>query len=376
MKEKIFIFNSTDVFKFAIMMTLAVVLFGFIGFICIMLFNWMTLRSYAVDSLDKHGISHQSASRLGGLAILVMFIFLCAVGWLGFLNVGERLEFGTYLGPYGVGWICAFSVFILGLVDDVWNNSISSNHRLWIQFTIFSVLLSVWPDLIPEQTSLMLLDTILSFSILGWILTLIFCVGFVNAVNLADGANGLVSGIMAVAFGLFYTNSGELFFLALFMICTIFLFFNIVSGRLFLGDGGSYGLGALSAISGLYFFSEGVFSIWFLASLFFYPCVDFVVTLARRKLAGTSVLSPDNNHLHNRIHSHFLSWFKYKTLANSSTGLVIVFASSGLVYLAYFYQLWLPQDNGWSYLFLLQLFLYFFVFYLAGKTRGKTQHAG
>ena len=41
------------------------------------------------------------------------------------------------------------------------------------------------------------------------LVTVIFCVGFINSINMADGANGLMAGVMTIAFGLFYVSTGE-----------------------------------------------------------------------------------------------------------------------------------------------------------------------
>ena len=40
--------------------------------------------------------------------------------------------------------------------------------------------------------------------------------------------------------------------------CAVFLVFNVISGRFFLGDMGSYGLGAAIVLYSLWFVAEGV----------------------------------------------------------------------------------------------------------------------
>ena len=111
---------------------------------------------------------------------------------------------------------------------------------------------------------------------------------------------------------------------------SLFLIFNVVSGRLFLGDAGAYAIGSAMLVTGLTAFSEGVVSLPFLAVLFFYPCVDFSVSLIRRCINGESITAPDNDHLHNRVYAYFKSVFKSKNMANSATGLSIAAGSSGL----------------------------------------------
>jgi|TARA_B110000093_G_scaffold93717_1_gene101274 UDP-GlcNAc:undecaprenyl-phosphate GlcNAc-1-phosphate transferase len=89
-------------------------------------------------------------------------------------------------------------------------------------------------------------------------LTVIFYVGFISAVNIADGANGLIPGIMTIAYSLFYLNTGEFVYAAIMAAYALFTIFNVISGRLFFGDTGAYGLGASLAISALCLFSQDV----------------------------------------------------------------------------------------------------------------------
>ena len=95
--------------------------------------------------------------------------------------------------------------------------------------------------------------------------------------------------------------------------CGLFTIFNVISGRLFLGDAGAYGLGSMVALNGLFLFSSGVFSAAFLAVLFAYPCIDILVTVHVGGFKGRSILLPDNDHLHNRVHFHCQGWFRSKT---------------------------------------------------------------
>ena len=132
---------------------------------------------------------------------------------------------------------------------------------------IFALLISYRPELIPLDLGVWGLDALMAAPIMGWLLTVIFCVGFINAVNMADGANGLMPGILAIAFSLFFAETGFLVYAALMTSCGLFTIFNVISGRIFLGDAGSYGLGAALVLSGLFLFSEGVFSAPFLAVL-------------------------------------------------------------------------------------------------------------
>ena len=370
MGKNLFVLTGKDLLKLSAMMLLATIFFGLTGLVIMIILQWFTRQSYAQDSVDKHGISKIGASRLGGLAVI-----LCTVGLLGV---------GTYTGLVGdlrvpfeaqpFGWLAVLACMALGLTEDLYNDYLSPRFRLWVELIIFALLISYRPELIPLDLGVWGLDALMAAPVMGWLLTVIFCVGFINAVNMADGANGLMPGILAISFSLFFAETGSLVYAALMISCGLFAIFNVISGRIFLGDAGSYGLGAALVLSGLFLFSEGVFSAPFLAVLLAYPCIDFVSAIVRRRWAGRAIFLPDNDHLHNRIHFHFQKRFRSATLANSLTGGVIVASSAGIAMLGNFLN-WLPVTSQlWALVFILQCIAYVFIFYLTGIGRPISQH--
>jgi hypothetical protein len=68
---KSFVLSSRELSKLAIMALLATAAFGLSGLIMILIMQLMTMQSYAVDSMDKHGISQVQSSRLGGVAVAI-----------------------------------------------------------------------------------------------------------------------------------------------------------------------------------------------------------------------------------------------------------------------------------------------------------------
>ena len=371
MGKSLYMLTAKDLVKLSVIVLLAVIFYGLTGLIIMLFFQWITLQSYAADAADKHGISQVSASRLGGLAIFISWLGLMLAGYSnGYM--GETS--GGPVGPYWIDWFAVGCCASLGLVEDLRNNLLTPRFRLLAELGIFAIAIAFWPLLIPLDLGLPGLDALMTVPVVGWFFTVVFCVGFINAVNMADGANGLMSGIMTIAYGLFYLNTSEFVYAAMMTVCALFTLFNVISGRLFLGDTGAYGLGASLAISALYLFSQDVFSAGFLACLFAYPCIDFVVTLVRRYTAGRSIFLPDNDHLHNRIHYHFQRWLPSKTLANSMTGLLVVAGSSGLALAGYLNQWWLVTSNFWAWLFLFQWLGYGVIFYLTGLNRSVSQY--
>ena len=371
MGKSLYILTAKDLVKLSVIVLLAVIFYGLTGLIIMLFFQWITLQSYAADSADKHGISQVSASRLGGLAIFISWLGLMLAGYYNGYLGGKS---GGPAGPYWIDWFAVGCCAVLGLAEDLRNNMLSPRFRLLAELAIFAIAIAFWPLLIPIDFGLPGLDALMAVPVIGWFLTVVFCVGFINAVNMSDGANGLMPGIMTIAYSLFYLNTGEFVYAAMMTACALFTIFNIISGRLFLGDTGAYGLGASLAISALYLFSQDVFSAAFLACLFAYPCIDFVVTLIRRYRAGRSIFLPDNDHLHNRIHYHFQQWLPSKTLANSMTGVLVVASSSGLALAGYLNQWWLVTSHLWGWVFLFQWVGYGVAFYLTGLNRSNSQY--
>ena len=63
MAKNLFVLTDKDLVKLSVMILLAVVFFGLSGLIIMIFLQWITRQSYAVDAVDKHGISQISASR-------------------------------------------------------------------------------------------------------------------------------------------------------------------------------------------------------------------------------------------------------------------------------------------------------------------------
>ena len=370
MDKNLFVLTGKDLVKLSVMLLLATIFFGLTGLVIMLFLQWITRQSYAQESVDKHGISQLSASRMGGVAIIVTTLALLAYGvYSGAFELGQ----GS-LGVEGFVWLAVIACMGLGLVEDLNNDYLSARFRLYALMVIFSLLLAFRPIVIPQGLGVWGLDILLAIPFMGWLLTVIFCVGFINAVNMADGANGLMPGILTISFGLFYTETGSLAFAALMTSCGLFTIFNVISGRLFLGDTGSYGFGAAIVLSSLILFRQGIFSAPFLAVLLAYPCIDFLMALVRRSWQGRSLFLPDNDHLHNKIHFHFQKRFRSATVANSLTGGVIVASSAGVAMMGSLFS-WLPVTSElWALVFALQCIAYALAYYLTGLGRPISQH--
>ena len=355
--------------KLIIMCSIALWTFGLAGVGTILLMRLFSYLAAGRDLASTHGISAVESSRLGGLAIMLIVAFYALGAMLltdytpGVVRSNQELAL----------WSALFFCAILGLIEDFKADFLSPLLRLLSKFLVFGLLLWFWPSFIPESVGLPVLDQLLAVPMIAWASATVFFVGFINAFNMSDGANGLVPGIATVAFTVFFIEYGRPIEGLLFFACSMFLIFNVISGWFFLGDMGSYGLGAAIAAYGLNGVAMGDFSASFMAALLAYPCLDFVSSIIRRLAAKRSPFSADNDHLHNRLHWQLQKHVRSRVVANSLTGLLISGSSSGIVLFGYI-TAWRPAiSDDWIFLFALQVVLYGVVFRLAGRARPTTQ---
>ena len=341
------------------MCALAMLSFGIGGVGVILLMALMSSLAVAADSADKHGISTSESSRLGGLAIVtVVTLYVVGLSFFSPYTPGVvRSELNYYM------WMTVVLCTLLGLLEDFWPDYLNPIFRLLAKFMIFGIFFWIWPAVIPTQIGVVFVDLMLGNAFVAWFMATIFCVGFINAFNMADGANGLVPGIAVACFGLFFIEYGRPIEGILFFVLCMFLIFNLISGWFFLGDTGSYGLGALVALYGLRGVADGDFSPWLMASLLAYPCIDLIVSVSRRLKAGVSPFLPDNYHLHNLLHGYLTRRIRSRVISNSLTGLAISISTSGLVLLIYARGWLSPTGDDWIYLFALYSVAYCAVYY-------------
>ena len=350
--------------KLLLMLIIAFMVWGVLGVFLIGLMQFVSMQGWATDSVHKHGIAEIQASRLGGAVCIFGGILVLIVLTLnGAAGISE--------GPLKVHrfvWVAILGSTVLGLVEDIRNDELSPRIRLGVMAFLFGFILWQWPALVPSSIGAPILDSLLSIPALAFLLCLVFCVGFLNAVNMADGANGLVSSILLVAFIIFYQELGGVGLLAALTVVSVFWVFNVVSGRLFLGDAGAYGFGASVLVSSLTLYANGIASLSFLAALLCYPCLDFLFSILRRLVNGRPIMKPDNDHLHNRIHFQYRKFIKSKNIANSAAGLTVAGASSGLVLWGYLANWWPINSGQWIVIFAAQSVAYGLAYYLTSSS--------
>ncbi len=204
--------------------------------------------------------------------------------------------------------IAVVGLFLVGLLDD--RVGLSARIRLAAAAIILLAALSQVPDfavsflLFSGQTELLLLP-----GASGILFTLLCFVGLLNAVNMADGKNGMVIG-QAIVWSLVLLMRAPAVIVPLIAAvlgALLVLFRFNMRGALFLGDGGSYGISAIFGLLAIYSWNNGFDTMRAddMALIFAVPVFDTLRLIVQRLVRGKSPFAPGRDHLH---HYLFARW--------------------------------------------------------------------
>ena len=327
---------------------LTIIITGINGLITYMLLTIFSRFELGRDPIIKHGLV-SGTSRLGGLAIT----FSSIVGVCISLFLLSALSYQNIVGELDRIILFSLLIGLVGLAEDFHQN-LNSKTRLCIIFFLSGISLIYLNDLLPFHLELFSNTMISSNYYIVFFITLFLLVGFINAGNIADGANGLLSSIYVIFFMVIYSINPTIFNFSMMMSLSVFFIYNVSTGRIFLGDFGSYSLSALVAFNCLEIYSKFSVSVFLFSSILIYPCFEILRSLLIRLLQRTPLLSPDNFHLHNRVYEKLVSLGCSQNLANSYTGVSLGLISAGPPLLIFYSGIDL-NSYIWFYLFGLQL---------------------
>jgi UDP-GlcNAc:undecaprenyl-phosphate GlcNAc-1-phosphate transferase len=202
---------------------------------------------------------------------------------------------------------------IIGILDD--RHSLSPRARLLASFAIFGVAAFIEPMFNVRVLDFEYPSVTLGLGTRGIAIafTVLCCVGLVNAVNMADGKNGLVIGLCIGWLTLLAMRAPDSFLLLIGLLISVLLIllaFNL-QGKLFLGDGGAYGLAtAIGVIAIAIYNSPGphatrAMAAEELALLFSVPVFDSLRLTLKRLKRGQSPMTADRDHLHHFLQDRF-----------------------------------------------------------------------
>ena len=313
------------------LLVLCFILGGIAGVVAIFICRYI-LSFGGSDSTEKHGISTNTATRIGGVLIVVFLV----------LHISFQIivmEYQVFAGE--TYWLIAAGLvfFLVGLYEDL-RGALSARFRFGLMLLLAGIWVSLFPDFVLRETAIDWVDSLFfSNSVSIFFMSCICLVFLTNAFNTADGANGLVSGIsliVVLALTEIGVSSIQPLLYAVAVSCVLFLIFNLGTGRFFLGDGGAYFLGSVIALFIIRASNETDVSTWYLIALITYPILDLVWSVSRRLAKGSSPFTPDNEHLHNLIFAYVVRSNLLPVQANTITGLGIAALFSGIPYVLFF----------------------------------------
>jgi UDP-GlcNAc:undecaprenyl-phosphate/decaprenyl-phosphate GlcNAc-1-phosphate transferase len=275
------------------------------------------------DDRKKH---LKATPLMGGVALAACFLPVAFI--LAITSASER-----WLGSLII-WLVSIAVMaFIGLADD--RHSLSPRARLGLSFLVFGTAATVDPTF-----NVRLLDfEVFHYSIglgtwwLAVIFTVICCVGLINAVNMADGKNGLVIGLCIGWVVILASRAPSVllpYICLLLVMLFVLLIFNL-SGAIFLGDGGAYGLACgIGLLAIMVYNSPGNHSLRAISAdelvvMFAIPVIDsFRLTYVRMR-EGRSPMSPDRNHFHHHLQERFGWPFGLAVYLSFSIGLTLAY---------------------------------------------------
>ncbi|HTP67252.1 MAG TPA: MraY family glycosyltransferase, partial [Geobacteraceae bacterium] len=265
-----------------------------ITIILIPMLNSLALRWQLVDIPNERKVHRQPIPRIGGVAMA-----LGAAVPIVYWNFADRFVQAFMAGG------CLLVLF--GTIDDIRELSpgikfAGQTGAALIAVFLGGIRIESLGGLTPE-----------GFILPGWIavpLTVLAIVGVTNAINLADGLDGLAGGICLLIFAgigyLAYLDDNTLVGLLALALCGVifgFLRFNTHPASIFMGDAGSQFLG-FSAITLSLALTQGhatALSPVLPLILLGFPVLDTLTVMVTRIARGRSPFAADKNHFHHNL---------------------------------------------------------------------------
>lgn len=204
--------------------------------------------------------------------------------------------------------ITVFGMFVVGAADDRFG--LTAPFRLAFGTALLLLAIAQVPDfqlnflLFAGQGQLVLMP-----GLIGVGFTLLCLVGLLNAVNMADGKNGLVIGQALIWAGVLMVRLPvEMLplMVAIAAALAVLLYYNM-RGRLFMGDGGSYGLSAMFGLLAIYAWNRGFADMHAddLALIFAVPVYDTLRLIVHRIAVGKTPFTAGRDHLHHYLYARW-----------------------------------------------------------------------
>lgn len=253
-------------------------------------------RFEVVDHANGRSSHRGTVPRGGGLAIMVGTMLSLAVTSSAWID-DHRLDLSALFAM-------AVAFALLGLIDDV--RTLPALLRLGAQL-VFTILFLIIVSFDPSG----------GLGVIGNVLAAWWIIGFVNAFNFMDGINGISSATTvllgsSLALASWRWDGGiEMPALALVGGALGFAPFNASSGRVFLGDAGSYLLGGALGLMTVIAVGNGVPSLPLVLPSMLYVG-DVAFTMACRAHRRERIFKSHRSHVYQRL-THVAGWSHGRT---------------------------------------------------------------
>jgi UDP-GlcNAc:undecaprenyl-phosphate/decaprenyl-phosphate GlcNAc-1-phosphate transferase len=261
----------------------------------------------------RHGLFDQITStrkmhsarvpRLGGIAIvagfyaplLALILYPTGLGSLFYADASRAFAF-----LFG-----GLAIAALGIFDDIFGAG--AVEKFFVQIAV--ALYMWWAGFRIEDVHLVG-GTILPLGLFGALVTVLWIVGVMNALNLIDGLDGLAAGIALACAGTNFliASLGDQPLMALWMAALggsliAFLRFNFNPAKIFMGDGGSLFIGYVLAVSAIRTNQKSSAAVSLLVPIvaLALPIADTLLAMLRRGLRGRPMFRGDKEHIHHRL---------------------------------------------------------------------------
>jgi UDP-GlcNAc:undecaprenyl-phosphate GlcNAc-1-phosphate transferase len=256
------------------------------------LFGRFATKWGIVDKPGGRKVHAVAIPRIGGLA-MAMGVLIAAI-------IVIPLE------PHSQYFLLAAAVLTLfGVLDDRFD----LDYRIKLLGQILAVSIVVFAGDIQIH-SITLEDRLMLPQWISVPLTVIFLVGITNAINLADGLDGLAGGttfLCLAALAMLAHSGGQVVCAAMALAFAGailgFLRFNTFPASIFMGDAGSQLLGFAVGVLSLRATQTGESAVSAAAPILLLalPILDTLSVMVQRVSEGRSPFSPDKNHIHHKL---------------------------------------------------------------------------
>ena len=294
----------------------------------------VAVRIGAVVRPDERRVHERPTPTLGGIAMFAGLLAGVSTAW----GMGSFDEvFAGNTEPLGLV-VAAAIILLVGVIDDIVEVSAPAK----VAGTVLAASVLVLSGVSMLNFRIPFAGIVVLSPDWSYLISVLWVLGMVQAVNLIDGLDGLAAGIVAIAAGTFFVYSlrltdegllaastlAPLVSIVVVGMCAGFLPWNRHPARIFMGDGGALMLGLLMAAATMMVggrtdqeFSGQTF--FFFAPLFIpllilgVPILDTAWAIVRRAANRQGVATADKDHLHHRLmrlgHGHARSvailWF-------------------------------------------------------------------